>query len=285
MTRPKVILSIAGFDPSSGAGITADVKTAAALNCYAATCITALTVQSTRGVFAVEPVRPEVVRRTLEELADDLEISAVRIGMLGSAAVASVVADLLQARQLPHIVIDPVTRSSSGTDLLDDAGLDVLRSRLLPMAEVITPNIEEAAELAEIGHLHPGIHWEAALLWLTRAADKLHQRGARNVVITGGHLAEPNDLLSQKYEDHVAISVYPGSKIETHATHGTGCAFATAIACHLAQSDHAPRLARRGVPWAVEQSKTFVREAMLAARPLGHGNGPVNHLYAVAKNR
>jgi hydroxymethylpyrimidine/phosphomethylpyrimidine kinase len=195
--------------------------------------------------------------------------------------VASVVAELLQARKLSHIVVDPVTRSSSGAALLDEAGLEVLRSRLLPMAEVITPNIEEAAELAGIGHLHPGTHWEGALAWLSRAADKLHQRGARNVVITGGHLLEPNDLLSQKLGDWASITVYPGSRIESQSTHGTGCAFATAIACRLAQADDLPELKGRELPWAVEQAKAFVRRAMLAAEPVGHGKGPLNHLYCL----
>src|ERR1039458_758521 len=117
MSRPPVILSIAGYDPISGAGITADIKTAAAQNCYAVTCITALTVQSTQGVFGVQPLDPELVARTLATLADDLEIAAVRVGMLGSGDVAAAVADFLEERRLPNIVLDPVLRSSSGAIL------------------------------------------------------------------------------------------------------------------------------------------------------------------------
>ncbi len=146
----------------------------------------------------MEPAPPELVRHTLEKLADDFDISAVRLGMLGSAAVAEAVADVLEDRNLPHVVLDPILRSSSGAALIDAEGLAVLRKRLLRLAEVVTPNIDEAAELADIGPLHPSTHWEEALAWMIRAADKLHSRGVRNVVITGGHLAQPNDLLSQK---------------------------------------------------------------------------------------
>src|SRR6516164_7340242 len=121
MPPPPVVLSIAGYDPSSGAGITADIKTAAAFGCYAITCITALTVQSTQGVFAVEPVRPEIVRETLSRLRQDFKIAAVRIGMLGSGEVAGTVADFLERERLPNVVLDPVIRSSSGADLIDQA--------------------------------------------------------------------------------------------------------------------------------------------------------------------
>ena len=144
----RVVLSIAGYDPSSGAGITADVKTAAALGCYAVTCITALTVQSTQGVFGVEPVRPELVRETLFRLADDVEFAAVRIGMLGSGEVAEVVADFLRQVKPRNVVLDPVLRSSSGANLIDAAGLAAIRSQLLPLCDVITPNLDEATELA-----------------------------------------------------------------------------------------------------------------------------------------
>ena len=141
MADPPVVLSIAGYDPSSGAGITADIKTAAALGCYAVTCITALTVQSTQGVFAVRPLAPELVSQTLAALADDFDIAAVRIGMLGSAEVAAAVAGFLDSRRLPNVVLDPVIRSSSGAGLLDEAGLEFLRGAMLPLCDVITPNI------------------------------------------------------------------------------------------------------------------------------------------------
>src|SRR5271165_5250232 len=148
-SRP-ILLSIAGYDPSSGAGITADVKTAAALGCYAVTCITALTVQSTQGVFGVEPVRPATIRETLSRLADDVEIAAVRIGMLGTGEVAEVVADFLRRNRPKNVVLDPVLRSSSGAALLDNAGVGVVRSQFLALSDVITPNFEEALLLTGI---------------------------------------------------------------------------------------------------------------------------------------
>src|SRR5712671_4358017 len=149
--RPLVVLTIAGFDPSSGAGVTADIKTIAAHGCYGVACITALTVQSTAGVRRVEPVDPGIVRETLEELASDIELSAVRIGMLGSGKVAKVVADFLDSRsgksRLPNVVLDPILRSSSGAELLDGAGVRLLVEQLLPLADVVTPNVDEAAAM------------------------------------------------------------------------------------------------------------------------------------------
>ena len=142
------MLSIAGFDPSSGAGITADIKTIAAHGCYGATCITALTVQTTQGVRAVEAVKPEIIRATLRELAADLSFSAVRIGMLGSAAVVEAVSEFLESTRPPNVVLDPVVRSSSGAELLEAAGVALLKRRLLPLVSVVTPNVDEVAVLS-----------------------------------------------------------------------------------------------------------------------------------------
>ncbi len=185
MSAPPVVLSIAGYDPSSGAGITADAKTAAALGCYAVTCITALTVQTTQGVFAVEPVRAGVVRETLNRLRQDFEIVAVRIGMLASGAVADAVAEFLERERLPNVVLDPVIRSSSGADLVDSAGLETLRRRLLLLSDLITPNVEEAAFLANAEPLASGGTWEAARSRVRELADHLHGLGAKGVLITG----------------------------------------------------------------------------------------------------
>src|ERR1022692_1653035 len=195
MSRPSVILSIAGYDPISGAGITADIKTAAAQDCYAVTCITALTVQSTQGVFGVQPVSPELVAQTLATLADDLEIAAVRVGMRGSGEVAAAVANFLEERRLPNIVLDPVIRSSSGAVLLDERGQEVLVRRLLPLCDVITPNVDEAAALAGVEPVATDAPWEEALPRLRAMAVKLRELGSRAVVITGGHLQPANDYL------------------------------------------------------------------------------------------
>ena len=271
-SRP-VVLSIAGFDPSSGAGITADVKTAAALGCYAITCISAMTVQSTQGVFGVEPLRPELVRQTLFRLAEDIEIAAVRIGMLGSGEVAGVVSDFLQETGLANVVLDPVIRSSSGTSLIDPLGLEIVRNQLLPLCDVITPNIDEAAELAgiEAGTISPMGSWDSTLPRLRDLANRLHGIGCRSVIITGGHLSEANDYLSVRNSDRLSEQVFAAQRIASTATHGTGCAFATALACGLAHG--------RSLPDAVAEAKVYVRQAIAVAYPVGKGLGPMDHLF------
>ena len=181
--KPPVVLTIAGFDPSSGAGVTADIKTIAAHSCYGVACITAMTVQSTSGVKRVEVFDPALVSDTLEELAADLEIAAVHIGMLGSAKVVKAVADFLSGKsgkpRLPNIVLDPVLKSSSGSDLLDLAGTKLLIDRLLPLARIVTPNIDEASVLT-------GLQVKD-LEEMKAASSKLHEMGASAVVVTGGH--------------------------------------------------------------------------------------------------
>jgi hydroxymethylpyrimidine/phosphomethylpyrimidine kinase len=257
MSTPPIILSIAGFDPSSGAGITADVKTATAHGCYAVTCITALTVQSTAGVRRVEAVRGETVSETLAELANDVEIAAIRIGMLGSGAVARAVAAFLEQRKPKNVVLDPVLRSSSGAELMDAAALEVLKNRLLPLADVVTPNVEEAAALTSLT--------VTDLAGMRSAGEQLQEMGASAVVIKGGHLREPVDLLC-----YGGMNLeYPGRRIDSPSTHGTGCAFATALACRLALGT--------GLSEAVGLAKQYVMDAITSAVPIGHGNGPLNH--------
>lgn len=267
MGVPRVVLSIAGYDPSSGAGVTADVKTAAALGCYAVTCITALTVQSTQGVFGVHPVAPELVSETLSRLADDVPIAAVRIGMLGSGQVAEVVRRFLEASRLPNVVLDPVVRSSSGTELLDEAGVEPVKA-MLPLCKVITPNVAEAALLAATEPAGDGSDWNVVLPRLREMAARLHASGAKAVLITGGHLKPPNDFLSDRSQGRTQEEVFAGQHVESRSTHGTGCAFATALACRLALGDELAQAARF--------AKEFVRKAIVSAYPVGKGTGPVN---------
>ena len=245
---PKVVLSIAGYDPSSGAGITADVKTAAAHGCFAVACISAMTIQSTQGVRAVEAIPDDMIRRTLEELNADFEIAAVRIGMLGWAA--PVVADFLESAKLPNVVLDPVIKSSSGANLIDATGLHTLRARLLKMSTVVTPNVDEALALTGVTDRQ-------------EAARILHEMGAKTVVITGGHLKEAIDLIyvDGKFEELRA------PKIKSKSTHGTGCAFAMSVACGLAKGI--------SVREAVVEAKAFVRRAIESAPQVGKGTGPV----------
>src|SRR5215831_8194792 len=272
--KPPIVLSIAGFDPCSGAGITADIKTIAAHGCYGISCITAMTVQSTSGVKRVEPADPALVRDTLQELAADMEISAVRVGMLGTAKVANAVADFLgqagsDGKRLPNIVLDPILKSSSGADLLDQAGLRVIVDRLIPLSDVVTPNIDEASVLT-------GIKVQD-LDQMKTAAGKIHDMGAPGVVVTGGHLEKAIDLLSFTTKHGVEQEIFKAERQRSNSTHGTGCAFATAMACHLALD--------RGIAEATLLAKTYVTAAISNGHPLGKGVGPVNHLYRMNQQR
>jgi hydroxymethylpyrimidine/phosphomethylpyrimidine kinase len=274
--KPPVVLTIAGFDPSSGAGVTADIKTIAAHGCYGVACITAMTVQSTAGVRRVEAVDPALVTDTLQELASDIPIAAVHIGMLGSAKVVKAVVEFLGQSsgkagllRLPNVVLDPILKSSSGTDLLDAAGTKLLIEKLIPLADVITPNVDEAAVLTGLK--------VTDIDEMRAAAKKLHQMGSAAIVITGGHLEKAIDLLSFTTKRGVEEEVFKAERQRSNSTHGTGCAFATAIACHLALD--------RGLAEATLLAKTYVNAAIAAGHPLGHGTGPVHHLYRMNQQR
>ena len=266
---PPVVLTIAGFDPSSGAGVTADVKTIAAHGCYGVSCITALTVQSTAGVRRVEPVSPEIISATLSELLTDVEVAAVHVGMLASSRVVKAVADFLEQSNLPNIVLDPILKSSSGKDLLDAPGRELLRKRLLPMCSVVTPHLDEAAVLTGLPVTDPN--------QMREAAQVLHGMGAPAVVVTGGHLDKAIDLLSFRTRKSIEQELFKSERQKSNSTHGTGCAFATAMACHLALG--------RGLPEAVLLAKAFVQAAIANAHPLGKGTGPVHHLYRMHEIR
>lgn len=266
---PPVVLSIAGFDPSSGAGVSADIKTIAAHGCYGVGCITALTVQSTAGVRRVEPVSPDLVTRTLKELDSDIEIAAIRIGMLGSGRVVKAVVEFLADRKPVSVVLDPILKSSSGTDLLDAAGARLLAEKLLPLATVATPNVDEASALTGLAVANPD--------QMRAAAQKLHQLGSPAVVITGGHLEKAIDLLSFVTKRGTEQEVFKSARLRSNSTHGTGCAFATSVACHLALG--------RGLPEAVLLAKAYVTATISNAHPLGRGTGPIHHLYRMYQQR
>jgi hydroxymethylpyrimidine/phosphomethylpyrimidine kinase len=278
--KPPVILTIAGFDPTSGAGITADVKTIAAHCCYGIACVTALTVQTTSGVNRVEATDPAVVSATLEWLSSDFEIAGVHIGMLATGKIVRAVADFLSPRtntqsgkpkksRLPNVVLDPVLKSSSGTELLDSAGIKLLTERLMPLSDVITPNVYEAGMLTGMKVTEPEE--------MKAAAAKLHDMGAHAVVITGGDLEKAIDLLSFPAKGGLEQEIFKAERQRSNSTHGTGCAFATAMACHLAQD--------RGLAEATLLAKTYVAAAISNGQPLGKGVGPVHHLYRMNQQR
>lgn len=260
---PPVVLTIAGFDPSSGAGITADIKTIAAHGCYGVACITALTVQSTAGVKRVQPVDPKIFLQTLEELVRDLQIASVKIGMLAAGDVVEAIAGFLEEKKLANVVLDPVLKSTSGTNLVDRRGARLIAERLIKLATVVTPNVDEASALTALPVTEPEQMKSAAL--------KLHQMGAPNVVVTGGHLDKAIDLLSFSSSRGYEQQLFKAERQRSSSTHGTGCAFSTAIACHLACG--------RGVPEAVLLAKAYVTAAISNGQSIGRGIGPVHHLY------
>jgi hydroxymethylpyrimidine/phosphomethylpyrimidine kinase len=266
---PTVVLTVAGFDPSSGAGVTADIKTIAAHGCYGVACITAMTVQSTAGVKRVEPVGAELVSDTLGELLNDMKIASVHIGMLGSGKIAKAVAEFLAQAKTPNIVLDPILRSSSGADLIDPAGRKVMVEQFLQLATVVTPNAQEASALTGLPVKN--------LDEMRGAAIKLHEMGAQSVVVTGGDMEKAVDLLSFQTKRGVEQEVFRSERQRSNSTHGTGCAFATAMACHLALD--------RGLPEAVLLAKAYVSAAIAKAHPLGHGIGPVHHLYRMEQQK
>jgi hydroxymethylpyrimidine/phosphomethylpyrimidine kinase len=261
----KTALTIAGFDPSSGAGITADLMVFAAHGHFGTSAITSLTVQSTLGVLDSHPVAAEVLKATLDCLHQDLPPAGIKIGMLATTGIVHAVSDYLEQHRRdtprPLVVVDPVLRSSSGRELLSADGLAVLCERLLPLADWVTPNLAELSLLAGVpvdsrDELEP-------------AARSLGQRyPALNVVATGGHLDRPDDLLLAADGQAHWIT---GERVESRSTHGTGCAFSTALLSRLLDGD---------TPLgAATAAKAYVSEAIRRAAPIGHGHGPLHHLW------
>jgi hydroxymethylpyrimidine/phosphomethylpyrimidine kinase len=266
-TRP-VAWTVAGFDPSAGAGVTADLKVFAAYGLYGMACITALTVQSTLGVRRVEPIAAETVGETLVCLREDVAPAGVKIGMLATAVVVGEVAAFLAERGIDRrrVVLDPVLRSSSGRELLSADGVARLRGELLGRVGWITPNLDELGVIVESGPLGR----EA----VPTAAARLQELARRvgnpelHVVVTGGDFDRPDDFLRTPDGNELWL---PGERVETSSTHGTGCAFSSALLCELIKGA-APAEAAAG-------AKAYVTEALRSAYPVGQGKGPMHHLF------
>lgn len=258
------VLSVAGSDPSGGAGIQADLKTFSALGVYGAAAITALTAQNTRGVTGVMPVPGSFVADQLEALFTDLDVRAVKTGMLGGPDVVDAVVDALRRHRVGNVVVDPVMVATSGDRLVDDETVAAIRERLLPVATVITPNLPEAATL---------LGWESVPVEaMTKAAEELRGLGPGAALVKAGHAegAEAVDVLA----DADGVREYSAPRITTRNTHGTGCTLSSAIAARLA---HGAELRE-----AVDVAKRYVTGALAAADTMrvGRGNGPVHHFYA-----
>ncbi|MGC1384328.1 MAG: bifunctional hydroxymethylpyrimidine kinase/phosphomethylpyrimidine kinase, partial [Candidatus Acidiferrales bacterium] len=219
---PPILLTIAGFDPSCGAGVAADLKTFVAHNCYGVAAVTALTVQSTQGVQSVHATPSATLRAQLEALIDDVELAGVKIGMLANRANATVVAEFLDKHKFKHVVLDPVFRPTAGNaELLDTSGLKFVRDELLSRVSVITPNIPEAEFLTgmEVKDVPS----------MKAAGQKLLEMGARAVVVTGGHLEKPIDVYCVGSE----VETFGGEHLKSPNTHGSGCTFSSAILAQL----------------------------------------------------
>lgn len=255
------LLVIAGSDSSGGAGIQADIKTATALGAYAMTAITAITAQDTTGVHAVQLVPPALVRAQIMACLTDIGADVIKIGMLGSGEIARAVIATLreQALEIPN-VLDPVIASSSGTPLLDEAGIRILREDFVPFATLVTPNIPEAEFLTGIacGDRES----------VERAGAALIAKGAKAVLVKGGH-GRAAMLADVLIETHRA-TIFEHARQDTVHTHGTGCTYATAIAVGMAE--------RRPIEDAVARAHDYVQKAIATAPQLGHGHGPLNHM-------
>lgn len=264
------VLSIAGVDPSGGAGILADLKAFSALGAYGMGVVTALTAQNTRGVSGVQMVAPDFVARQIDAVFEDIAVDAVKIGMLGSAELVDVVAGRLTAHRARRIVVDPVMVAKSGHRLLAAEAVAALRERLLPLADIATPNLPEAADLLD----EPA---PTSVAGMRDMARRLQALGPRSVLLKGGHLPEG---------DSVDVLHGPGGTIEigatriaTRNTHGTGCTLSAAIAALLPRHDD--------LEGAVREAKAYLTRALAAADTLavGDGHGPVHHFHALWPDR
>ncbi|HEV2914319.1 MAG TPA: bifunctional hydroxymethylpyrimidine kinase/phosphomethylpyrimidine kinase [Pyrinomonadaceae bacterium] len=255
-TPPPVALTIAGFDPSGGAGVVADIKTFTAFGCFACAAVTSLTFQNTTGVFGAVHQTAEAVRAQVLPVVEDFKVACAKTGMLPTREVIREVARLFRETALPAPVVDPVARSTSGYDLIDDEALAALVEELMPLARVVTPNLPEAERITKLQ-----IRDEEGM---RRAARAMRELGARAVLVKGGHLTgDAQDLL----DDDGRVTVFRGERIQTTSTHGTGCTLAAAIAACLGKG--------MTLEDAVGAAKRFVAFRIRSAPGLGHGHGPI----------
>lgn len=261
----KRVLTIAGSDPSGGAGIEADIKTISALGCYASAAITAVVNENTVGVYGIHEVPVEMVTGQIKSVLDDIGTDAIKIGMLYSPELIRAIADTLKQYDIRNIIVDPVMVATSGDALMAEDIADALKSELFPIARITTPNMPEASKL--LGGR------EVTCFDDIRQASADISFGKLSVLVKGGHLNENNlvDVLCDAESE--AFVNFPSDKIETRNTHGTGCTLSSAIACGLAEG--------KTVLGAVTAAKTYINEAIAAGAnyEIGKGHGPVHHFH------
>lgn len=267
--RSPIALTIAGSDPSGGAGIQADLKTFTAHGVYGASIITALTAQNTCGVRGVHPVPPEFIRLQALSLAADLAVSAVKTGMIGDVATLDAVVEILMPRPFGPLVVDPVMVATSGDVLLAPEAIAAVRVRLVPLATLLTPNLLEAAKLLDVAPA-------SSVAEMERQARALLEFGPQAVLLKGGHM--PGDEAIDVLATQTGVTRFARPRIATQNTHGTGCTLSAAITAGLAVG--------RGLKDSVDAAKTYLWQALAAGRDLaiGHGRGPVDHAFALRQS-
>ena len=260
------VLTIAGTDPSGGAGIQADLKTFSALGAYGMSVMTALVAQNTQGVDRILDLPPDFVAAQIDTLFADVRVDAVKIGMISNAAIASIVAERLRHHRVTTIVLDPVMVAKSGDRLLAEDAVEAVRDKLLPLATLVTPNLPEAGVLLD--RAPPD-----SLAAMEDAARALHTLGPRHVLVKGGHLnagTSPDMLF-----DGDTLSSFSADRVQTNNNHGTGCTLSAAIAALLPQ--------RPSVKAVIADAKAYLSEALRQSDALqvGRGHGPVHHFHAL----
>lgn len=259
------VLTIAGSDSGGGAGIQADIKAISAMGCYAASAITAVTVQNTVGVLAVHPVPLEILGGQIDAVLSDIGADAIKIGMLHSAEVVNLVADKITEYGIRNVVLDPVMVSTSGHRLIEESAVEVIKARLLPLARVVTPNVPEAEIL--IGRKIGG---EADF---KNVAQELAGTYGVSVLLKAGHLTD--DILTDYFynAEDTTLTLLPSRRVDTMNTHGTGCTFSSAFASALAKGEE--------LTAAATSAKKYIEQAIIsgAEYTIGNGHGPVNHFY------
>jgi hydroxymethylpyrimidine/phosphomethylpyrimidine kinase len=268
--RTPTALSIAGSDPSGGAGIQADLKTFITLGVYGAAALTALTAQNTLGVTGVHPVPAEFVAAQLDAVLSDLDVRAVKTGMLWSADVVAAVVDAIRRYGVPAVVVDPVMVATSGDRLVDQGTVDAIRDKLLPVATVVTPNLPEAGALVDA----PVPKDEDSM---GEVGSAIRELGAAAALVKGGHLR--GDQATDVLVDSRGVLRLPASRVLTNNTHGTGCTLSSAIAARMALGDD--------LRSAVVEAKAYLTSAIAAAVDLevGAGHGPVHHFFRWDRQR
>jgi hydroxymethylpyrimidine/phosphomethylpyrimidine kinase len=256
------ILVIAGLDPSACAGVVVDLKTLMAWRMYGVAVVTALTSQNTQRVDSVYPVPMEVIGSQLESIVGDIEIHAVKVGLMPNAKTIELITELFRTFKLTNIVVDPIFKSSTGYQFSDDKMIQAYKEKLFPLAEAVTPNLHEASILAGMD-----VHDVATM---KEASGKIHQLGPKNVVITGGHL---DNRAQDVHYDGVRHTVFDAPKLATNHSRGLGCTFSTILALHLAK--------KTKIATAIDPAKKYLARAMVHPFKIGTGNGPINHNVAI----